>query len=110
MWLLLLVEIFVRVSSLSFDKSSEKPTYKMSELPEVWSEERLLGKQVSFKGMPEGGTNGAASLEPPVSPRRRKSKATVPGGLDPMLWGRPGHLTEAEVAVFVSQNRCCCYG
>lgn len=68
--------------------------------PEVWSADRLMGKQVSFKGLAVDSDNGAdASTDAPASPRRRKSKIEA-AKLDPMLWGRPGHLTEDEVEVF----------
>ncbi len=73
--------------------------------PEIWSADRLMGKQVSFKGLATEGEDGAvASGEAPSSPRRRKSKVEV-AKLDPMLWGRPGHLTDSEVEVFVSDYR-----
>ena len=69
--------------------------------PEVWSADRLMGKQVSFKGLAVDGDNGA-STDLTSSPRRRKSKIEA-AKLDPMLWGRPGHLTDDEVEVFVSR-------
>jgi hypothetical protein len=31
------------------------------------------------------------------------SKTKKGGPMDPMDWGMPGHLTEEEVAIFVSQ-------
>lgn len=67
--------------------------------PDVWSADRLMGKQVSFKGLENGETvEGEGAL---ASPRRRKSKIEA-SKLDPMLWGRPGHLSEEEVEIFVS--------
>jgi hypothetical protein len=66
-----------------------------------------MGKQVSFKGMDENGSTTAAASasatgeDPTGSPRRRKPKVDV-AKLDPMLWGRPGHLTEEECQIFVS--------
>ena len=77
------------------------------ETPDVWSADRLMGKQVSFKGLPVGsvdGENGATKEEAPVSPRRRKSMVES-AKLDPMLWGRPGHLSEEEVEIFVSARK-----
>lgn len=87
-------------------------TDSAASLPETWSAERLMGKQVSFKGLPPAeGENGAAAasasaskpLEPPASPRKRKGKVEI-GKIDPMLWGRPGHLSEEECEIFVSAN------
>lgn len=71
------------------------------ETPDVWSADRLMGKQVSFKGLPAEGENGKAADEAPPSPRKRKSKIEA-SKLDPMLWGRPGHLSEEEAEIFVS--------
>ena len=68
-------------------------------LPEVWSADRLMGKQVAFKGVGENGTTSADDAPP--SPRRRKPKVDA-AKIDPMLWGRPGHLTESDYQVFVS--------
>ena len=78
-------------------------------IPEIWSADRLMGKQVSFKGIAAEGENGGAeaSSDAPASPRRRKSKIEA-AKLDPMLWGRPGHLTEDEVEVFVSDQKHNC--
>ncbi len=67
--------------------------------PEVWSADRLMGKQVSFKGMSENGTTHVEDAT--SSPRRRKSKVDS-AKIDPMLWGRPGHLTEEDCQIFVS--------
>lgn len=71
-------------------------------LPEVWSADRLMGKQVAFKGVGENGSTGADDAPP--SPRRRKPKVDA-AKIDPMLWGRPGHLTESDYQVFVSARR-----
>lgn len=62
----------------------------------VWTAEELMhGKD----GMPP-------PVKEPASPKRsslRKLKASKgKGAVDPMDWGMPGHLTEEEVAVFVS--------
>jgi hypothetical protein len=66
-------------------------------IPDNWGRERLMGKSVSFKGMPlaEEAENGKAATSP-----RRKTK--VGAKLDPMLWGQPGHLTEDETDIYVS--------
>jgi hypothetical protein len=69
-------------------------------LPEVWSADRLMGKQVAFKGVGENGGTTSAD-DAPSSPRRRKPKVDA-AKIDPMLWGRPGHLTESDYQVFVS--------
>jgi hypothetical protein len=72
---------------------------------DVWSKDRLMGKQVSFKGITppeEEATNGDAHAVP-SSPKGRKSKVKLDTKLDPMLWGQPGHLTEGEVEVYVSR-------
>jgi hypothetical protein len=58
-----------------------------------------MGKQVSFKGMSENGTIHVEDAT--SSPRRRKSKVDA-AKIDPMLWGRPGHLTEEDCQIFVS--------
>jgi hypothetical protein len=77
-----------------------------TETPDVWSRDRLMGKSVSFKGISAGAENGenGENGDAPPSPRKRKSKvkADVPK-LDPMLWGQPGHLSEEDVDVYVSQ-------
>lgn len=66
-----------------------------------------MGKSVSFKGISPGAENGenGENGDAPASPRKpRKSKvkADVPK-IDPMLWGQPGHLSEEDVDVYVSQ-------
>lgn len=71
-----------------------------TEMRDVWSKDRLMGKQVSFKGItpPEGETtNGVVA---PASPQRRKTKVKADVKIDVMLWGQPGHLTEEEVEVY----------
>jgi hypothetical protein len=71
-----------------------------TETRDVWSKDRLMGKQVSFKGIkgPEGeATNGNVA---PASPKGRKSKVKADVKIDPMLWGQPGHLTEGEVEIY----------
>jgi hypothetical protein len=77
---------------------------KMTEsrpIPDNWGRERLMGKSVSFKGMPpaEEAENGKA----PPSPKRKSKSGKDSTKLDPMLWGQPGHLTEAETDVYVSE-------
>jgi hypothetical protein len=51
-----------------------------------------MGKSVSFKGMTTENGGGGHS----------HSKDTTK--IDPMLWGRPGHLNEDEADTYVS---CC---
>jgi hypothetical protein len=66
----------------------------------VWTADELMhGKG----GIP------SPSKEPPASPTNgskrgslRKLKGHKSKTVDPMDWGMPGHLTEEEVAVFVS--------
>jgi hypothetical protein len=77
----------------------------MASFPEIWSADRLMGKQVSFKGLPVEAAAAPAALEAPASPRKRKSKIEV-AKLDPMLWGRPGHLSDEECEIFVSLSFC----
>jgi hypothetical protein len=48
-----------------------------------------MGKNVSFKGI--GNANGGVVS----SPSHSKEK------IDPMLWGRPGHLSDEEAETFV---------
>lgn len=75
-----------------------------AQTPDVWSRDRLMGKQVSFKGIkePEAEIPNGNALKAPKSPTKRKSKAKVDMKIDPMLWGQPGHLTDAEADVYVS--------
>jgi hypothetical protein len=56
-----------------------------------WSKDRLMGKSVSFKGIAKDGT--AVS---PSNHSHNKDK------IDPMLWGRPGHLSDEEADIYVS--------
>jgi hypothetical protein len=73
-----------------------------------WSKDRLMGKSVSFKGI---GKDGQAATP---STHHNKEK------IDPMLWGRPGHLSEEEADIYVSLVNaffvvvvvafCCMYG
>ena len=55
-----------------------------------WSKDRLMGKSVSFKGI---GSDGQA-----VTPATPHGKDKI----DPMLWGRPGHLSDEEADIYVS--------
>ena len=81
------------------------------EIIEVWDLPQLMGKSVSFRGLPadgEGGANGNSNGEAPPSPRKsfrreKSSKAPKDNGIDKlMLWGQPGHLTPEEADVYVS--------
>ena len=69
-------------------------------IPDNWGRERLMGKSVSFKGMPP--SEEAETTAGKVASSPRKSKSKVGNKLDPMLWGQPGHLTEEETDVYVS--------
>ena len=53
-----------------------------------WTKEQLTGKHVSFPN------NGGGSSSPSKSGKDK---------IDPMLWGRPGHLSEAEADTYVSR-------
>jgi hypothetical protein len=57
-----------------------------------WSKERLMGKSVSFKGI---GSDGQAAT--PATHNHHHSKDKI----DPMLWGRPGHLSEEEADIYM---------
>ena len=58
-----------------------------------WTKEQLTGKHVSF---PNNGAGGGGSSSPSKSGKDK---------IDPMLWGRPGHLSEAEADTYVSRYR-----
>jgi hypothetical protein len=59
-----------------------------------WSRDQLMGKSVSFKGIaPDGDT---------TAPMQKAAHGASKDKIDPMLWGRPGHLSEQEADVFVS--------
>lgn len=64
-----------------------------------WTKEDLMGKNVSFKGIAPVAENGGSG-----SPRKTHSKDTTK--IDPMLWGRPGHLSEGEAETYVSFCVC----
>jgi hypothetical protein len=80
-------------------------------ISEAWGRDRLLGKTVSFKGVADGDVSGEivtnGSSKAPESPKKKnKSKkgGAAAAKLDPMLWGQPGHLTEDEADVYVSES------
>jgi hypothetical protein len=54
-----------------------------------WSREDLMGKNVSFRD-----ANGDVGSTPTKSHNKDK--------IDPMLWGRPGHLSDEEADTYVS--------
>ena len=54
-----------------------------------WTREQLMGKHVSFP-------NGGGASSPSKSGKEK---------IDPMLWGRPGHLSEEEADTYVSARR-----
>lgn len=67
-----------------------------------WTKEQLTGKSVSFsQGLPEATASQLAISSP--SPPKRKSliKAPKDSGIDPALWGRPGHLTDGEADTYL---------
>ena len=76
----------------------------------VWTSDELMhGKVGSAPSSPtENGTNGSGS--PNKHKHSRFSMRKLGHGkkppADPMDWGMPGHLTEDEVAVFVSFILC----
>jgi len=74
-----------------------------------WSRDKLMGKSVSFKGLSAETANGGESASTGGSSRKlakmgskKKSLAKAPkdDGIDPDLWGRPGHLTEEEANTY----------
>lgn len=75
---------------------------------EVWDAAQLMGKYVSFRGLPDCGETAFNGDGPPVSPRRFSKRASVKKvdkdtGIDKlMLWGQPGHLTQEESDIYVS--------
>jgi len=69
----------------------------MATIPDSnWSKDRLMGKSVSFKGaINQDGTTTVTS--PAGSKQRHDHKEKI----DPMLWGRPGHLSEEEADIYM---------
>lgn len=63
-----------------------------------WSKKRLTGKSVSFVG---GTTTMEAKVPPGSQKRKTVAKAPTDKGIDPSLWGRPGHLTDAEADTYL---------
>lgn len=61
-----------------------------------WSKDRLMGKSVSFKGFNADGSS--TTVTSPEVQQYHQTKAKI----DPMLWGRPGHLSEEEAETYVS--------
>jgi hypothetical protein len=75
-------------------------TSSSSSIPDSdWSKDRLMGKSVSFKGISQ---EGHSANRP--STASSSSAANGKDKIDPMLWGRPGHLTDAEAETFVSSS------
>ena len=71
---------------------------------EVWSKDRLMGKNVSFKGLSAADAAEAFATDvnkPPISPKGRKKSIVK---LNPLVWGQPGHLTEEEADTYVSHG------
>jgi len=85
----------------------------------TWTADELMnGKVVSETGatisssssVGSNGGGGTATTSPTklaptkqFSMMKMASKTKKGGPMDPMDWGMPGHLTEEEVAIFVSQ-------
>ena len=74
-----------------------------------WSKDKLTGKSVSFKGLPvgsgsdnSGNSGGRTSLLKRRSSKQAMAATPMEDGIHPQLWGRPGHLTDAEADVYVS--------
>ena len=86
-----------------------------------WSKDKLTGKSVSFKGLPAGSVDTSVDIvdatTAAASPggngrrmsltKRRSNKsmtmaAPADEGIDPQLWGRPGHLSDSEADTYVS--------
>ncbi|KAL3931125.1 MAG: hypothetical protein SGARI_004284 [Bacillariaceae sp.] len=53
-----------------------------------WSRDQLMGKSVSFKGISKDGSTTA--------PMQKASHGASKDKIDPMLWGRPGHVIECD--------------
>jgi hypothetical protein len=84
----------LKVVILNPKKTMAESNGSTSSIPDSgWSKDRLMGKSVSFKGVSQ---NGEASTRPSSSSSKEK--------IDPMLWGRPGHLTDEEAETFVSYS------
>jgi hypothetical protein len=80
----------------------------------IWTADELMhgkggagGDSPSKESAPASPTNG--SKRGP-SLRKLKGSSKSKSAADPMDWGVPGHLTEEEVAVFVSAHSCCVCG
>ncbi|OEU07730.1 hypothetical protein FRACYDRAFT_250754 [Fragilariopsis cylindrus CCMP1102] len=69
----------------------------------------LQRKSVSFKGLPVGGSDnsgnsgGRTSLLKRRSSKQAMAATPMEDGIHPQLWGRPGHLTDAEADVYEDQ-------
>lgn len=59
-----------------------------------------MGKSVSFKGISQEGH----AANRPSTASSSSSAANGKDKIDPMLWGRPGHLTDVEAETFVSST------
>lgn len=86
-----------------------------------WSKDKLTGKSVSFKGLPAGSVDTSVDIvdatTAAASPggngrrmsltKRRSNKsmtmaAPADEGIDPQLWGRPGHLSDTEADTYLA--------
>mmetsp|Transcript_22498 Transcript_22498/g.53093 ORF Transcript_22498/g.53093 Transcript_22498/m.53093 type:complete len:461 (-) Transcript_22498:445-1827(-) len=67
-----------------------------------WTKEQLTGKSVTFdQGLPEATASKLAVSSPGAQKRQSIAKAPKDSGIDPALWGRPGHLTDAEADTYL---------
>lgn len=73
----------------------------------VWTADELMHGKAGAPASPTSGEDGASS---PLRKSGGRFSVRKLGGkkppADPLDWGMPGHLTEEEVAVFVSYNTC----
>lgn len=93
--------ISIQLQSITMSSSTEEQsgTSSQSSLSN-WSKEQLTGKSVAFvEGLPE---EMASRLSISSAPKRKSvSKAPKDEGIDPALWGRPGHLTDAKADTYL---------
>jgi hypothetical protein len=78
------------------------PDEEGSTISEQWSRDRLMGKSVSFKGIPPEDLSDGANGDKQKRRRSSVKAAEKDIKIDPMLWGQPGHLTDTEADTYVS--------
>jgi hypothetical protein len=93
-------------TSTTMVNGTSSSTPSSSSIPDSdWSKDRLMGKSVSFKGINNDGeavTPATTTTTSTSSSATTRPSVTSKEKMNPMLWGRPGHLTEEEVETFVS--------